>query len=428
MTSTNETSSSDSTEAVNCPHCGAVVQYQRGATSVACHYCGQAIPVPNTARAANIEPALREMLTVMDVTPTVLDTPQSRRSSAGCVVLIVGFVVFMVLVTVVLPIVLTNQALNSIPEMPAAIKDMVTTAAGFDREPTRRPPTAAPSPTPTPAFADVALQFGEKGMGPSQFTNAHLSGIDGKGRVYVGEYVGGRVQVFDSAGKFLNQFFVGNKKTDLLGFAVDRKGVLYVADGGDITRYDGNTGKSLGTIKYSGGPGFGELALAPDGSLYAMWYERRNGVFTSVEGAREDLVHFDANGKVIKVLPGVISSMTESVELDNALAVDGRGNVYIAASFESTIFKFDAGGKFITRIGSSGEGSSQFTSLGAITIDGQGRIFMVESSDISVFKPDGSRVGKIDVKGAARCLLFDDAGALWVTTDDGVAKYHVNQK
>ncbi len=220
---------------------------------------------------------------------------------------------------------------------------------------------------------------------------------------------------------------MGDQHTDLLGFAVDRKGTVYVADGGDITRWDGHTGKALGAIKYSGGPGFGELALAPDGSLYAMWYQRRNGIFTSVEGAREDLVHFDSSGKVIKVLPGVISSMTDSVELDNALAVDGRGNVYIAAEFESTIFKFDAGGKFITRIGSGGEGTSQFSSLGAIAVDGQGRIYVVESSDISVLKPDGSRAGKIAVKGAARCLLFDDAGALWVTTDDGVAKYQVKR-
>jgi DNA-binding beta-propeller fold protein YncE len=236
------------------------------------------------------------------------------------------------------------------------------------------------------------------------------------------------VQVFDATGKFSHQFFAGDKKTDLLGFAVDRNGIVYVADGGDITRWDGKTGKALGKIKYSGGQGFGELALAPDGSLYAMWYERRNGIFTSVEGAREDLVHFDKDGKVINVLPGVISSMTDSVELDNSLAVDGRGNLYVAAEFEQTIFKFDPKGKFITRIGSSGEGDSQFQTVGAIAVDGQSRIFVVDSSDIKVLKPDGSLLNSIEVAGAARSLVFDDAGALWVTIDDGVAKYQVKQK
>ena len=405
----------------DCPHCGGEIQYDGHSVTQRCQYCGASVPVPQEFRPETTP-------SIQVVTPIEYSGSTKRASNTGCIVLVIGFVVFMVLITVVLPIVLTNQALNSIPEMPAALQELATTAANAKSEPTRRPPTAAPSPTPTPAFADVALQFGEKGMGPSQFTNAHLSGIDGQGRVYVGEYTGGRVQVFDAQGKFLKQFFVGDKNTDLLGFAVDRDGVLYVADGADITRWDGKTGKALGKLKYSGGPGFGELALAPDGSLYAMWYERRNGIFTSVEGAREDLVHFNADGKVINVVKGVISSMTDSVELDNALAIDGRGNVYVAAEFEQTIFKFDPSGKFITRIGSSGEGASQFADVGAITVDGQGRIFVVESSDISALKPDGSRLGKIAVTGAARCLSFDDAGALWVTTDDGVLKYHVNQK
>jgi LSD1 subclass zinc finger protein len=425
MSTTSETPSTHSTEAVNCPHCGAAVEYQRGATSIKCHYCGQAIRLPQSASSESTQ---RDMFTVMEVTPTVLNTSPSHRSSVGCIILVAGFVVFMILVTVVLPIVLTNQALNSIPEIPAALQEMATTAADLKhaptREATRRPPTAAP----TPAFADVTLQFGEKGIGSGQFTNAHLSGIDGTGRLYVGEYVGGRVQVFDATGKFITQFFVGNKKTDLLGFAVDRNGVVYVADGADITRYDGKTGKALGKIKYSGGPGFGELAVAPDGSLYAMWYERRNGIFTSTEGAREDLVHFDTAGKVIKVLPGVISSLTENLELNNALAVDGRSNVYVAAEFEQTIFKFDPTGKFITRLGSSGEGDSQFQNVGALAVDGQGRLYVVENSGISVLKPDGSHVGKIIVDGAPRCLLFDETGALWVTTDDGVVKYQIQQK
>jgi LSD1 subclass zinc finger protein len=423
MSATNEPSSS--TEAINCPSCGAAVDYPRGATSIKCRYCGQAIRIPHAAH-GELDQSL---FTVLEEASTTTATAPSRKSSIGCIVLVVGFVVFMVLVTVALPIVLTQQALQSIPEMPSAIKEIAT--AAFEaknavQEPTRRP--ATPVATPTPAYANTALQFGEKGIGPGQFTNAHAGGVDGDGRIYVGEYAGGRVQVFDRDGKFLNQFFVGDKKSVLLGFAVDRNGVLYVADGGDITKWDGKTGKALGKIKYPGGPGFGELTLAPDGSLYAMWYERRNGIFTSVEGAREDLVHFDTDGKVIKVIEGVISSMTDSVELDNALAVDGRGNVYVAAEFEQTIFKFDANGKFITRIGSSGDGASQFSSVGPIAVDGQGRIFVEETSDISVLKSDGSRLSQIVTDGAPRSLVFDDAGALWVTTDDGVAKYEIRQK
>lgn len=414
---------SESNEATtfNCPRCGGEIQYDGQGVTQRCKYCGASVPVPKELRPTPPPP------TVHVINPVSYTIPTRRTASPGCIIAIIGFVVFMVLVTVVLPLTLAQQALNSIPAIPEVLQPWVTAAANLTREPTRRPPTAAPSPTATPALADVILQFGEKGMGTGQFTNAHLSGVDGEGRVYVGEYIGGRVQVFDATGQFLNQFFVGDKHTDLLGFVVDRAGVLYVADGTDITRWNGKTGKSLGKINYRGGPGFGELALAPDGSLYAMWYERRNGIFTSVEGAREDLVHFDKDGQVLNVIKGVISSMTDSVELDNSLAVDGRGNVYLAAEFEQTIFKFDSTGKFITRIGSSGEGESQFQSVGPIAVDGQGRIFVEENSDIVLLKPDGSRLGRIMTVGAPRCLLFDDAGALWVTTDSAVTKYQIKQ-
>ena len=410
-----DTTSTDPVETFNCPHCGGEIKYDGQGATQRCTYCGASVPVPHDLRP---KPAPS-----FQIIRPIGYPPARRTSNVGCF-LIVGFVVFMIVITVVLPLTMVSNAINSIhlPDFSTSVQ-----AATAAREPTRAP-TRAPTAVPTPAFANVALKFGDIGSGPGQFTNAHLSGLDGAGHIYVGEYVGGRIQVFDSTGKFSNQFFVGDKKTDLLGFVVDRKGVVYVADGGDITRYDGNTGKSLGKLKYNGGPGFGELALAPDGSLYAMWYERRNGIFTSVEGAREDLVHFDSDGKVLKVIAGVISSMTDSVELNNSLAIDGRGNVYLAAEFESTIFKFDSNGKFITRLGSSGDGASQFGSVGAIAINGQGRIFVVESSNISVLKADGSRVGKIEVKGAARCLVFDDAGALWVTMDDGVAKYQMNEK
>lgn len=408
-------------ETFNCPRCGGDIQYDGHGVTQRCPYCGAAVTVP-----VELRPKAAPSIAV--VNPIGYTRPTRSAPNAGCLIGVVGFVALMVIVTVILPLTAMNQALNNIPDIPGVMKDVATMAAEAQSEPTRRPPLAAPSPTPTPAFADVVLQFGEKGMGPGQFTSAALSGMDGEGRVYVGEYAGGRIQVFDAAGKFLRQFFIGGKNSVLLGLAVDRSGVVFTTDGGDITRWDGQTGQSLGKLKYRGGPGFGELALAPDGSLYAMWYERRNGIFTSVEGAREDLVHFDAAGQLIGVQSGVISSMTDSVELSNALALDGRGNVYVAAEYEQTIFKFDANGKFITRLGSSGEGDSQFHNVGALAVDGQGRIFLEENGDISVLRPDGSRVGQIDVDGSAHCLWFDDQGALWVTTDKGMTKYQVKQK
>jgi streptogramin lyase len=57
-------------------------------------------------------------------------------------------------------------------------------------------------------------------------TDARSIAVDGAGRIYVGEYTGGRIQVFDPDGKFLIQWMVGDRKTILRGLAADRKGTV----------------------------------------------------------------------------------------------------------------------------------------------------------------------------------------------------------
>ena len=51
-------------------------------------------------------------------------------------------------------------------------------------------------------FASETLRFGSEGIGQGQFKDARHIAIDSNGNVYVGEYTGGRIQVFDSEGNF----------------------------------------------------------------------------------------------------------------------------------------------------------------------------------------------------------------------------------
>jgi len=50
------------------------------------------------------------------------------------------------------------------------------------------------------------LQWGTRGSGPGQFQLPHNVAVDAQGRVYVTDRDNRRVEVFDSAGKFLNQW------------------------------------------------------------------------------------------------------------------------------------------------------------------------------------------------------------------------------
>src|SRR5262245_55194629 len=67
----------------------------------------------------------------------------------------------------------------------------------------------------TNTFANVLLEFGKEGIGPGMFTDARSIAVDGAGQIYVGEYSGGRIQVFDPTGKFVTQWSIGDRKTIL---------------------------------------------------------------------------------------------------------------------------------------------------------------------------------------------------------------------
>ena len=93
-----------------------------------------------------------------------------------------------------------------------------TTQTGAPTSPLNKPPTAN-------SFANVALEFGSEGIGAGQFKDARSVAVDGEGRIYTAEYIGGRVQVFDSQGKILTQWMVDAKRP-LVSMAADRKGTV----------------------------------------------------------------------------------------------------------------------------------------------------------------------------------------------------------
>jgi DNA-binding beta-propeller fold protein YncE len=69
--------------------------------------------------------------------------------------------------------------------------------------------------------------WGEKGTQPGQFDLPHTIVVGKDGRVYVGDRYNSRIQIFDSEGK-LQEIWPGFVPC---GLALDRAGVLFVADG-----------------------------------------------------------------------------------------------------------------------------------------------------------------------------------------------------
>ena len=268
----------------------------------------------------------------------------------------------------------------------------------------------------TNTFATVLLEFGSEGIGPGMFTDARSIAVDRAGRIYVGEYSGGRIQVFDAAGKFLTQWSIGDRKTILRGLAVDRKGTVYAVHGGYIERYNGESGEKLGHLDYEQS-GFDDATASADGGLVAAW-----------QSNRDDIVAFDSNGKVVRTIPAAISSASGDSELSMRVAVDGSGSIYALGRFNNGVFKFARDGKFINRFGGAGDQPGQLRAPYSIAVDGHGRVYVGDSKGIQVFDANGRYLTILDLKGVAFGMVFNDNNELFVIARDHVIKYAVQQQ
>ncbi len=281
------------------------------------------------------------------------------------------------------------------------------------KEPTSPNRPNTPSKEKRNSFATELLTFGSEGIGPGMFTDARSIGVDGAGKIYVGEYTGGRIQVFDSAGKFLSQWSIGDRKTLLRGLTVDRKGTVYVAQGGKIVRYAGETGEKLGELSYERN-GADDVASAADGGLVAAWHS-----------GKDDIVAFDANGKVVRTIPAAISGASGDSELSMRVAVDGLGNIYALGRFNNGVFKFGRDGKFVNRFSSGGDQPGQLRAPYSIAVDGYGRVYVGDIKGIQVFDANGRYLNILEQKGMAFGMVFNDKNELFVIARDRVIKYSI---
>ena len=369
----------------DCPKCGAPVAYQAKST-VRCDYCHSQLIAPNELAG---QPAQ-----VVHINLGLSDRKFPKW------------------LWLVLAIPLIGLIIGGLAAVGALAPAFYSTSRAVKESniPVRPNPPKKES---TNTFATVLLDFGSEGIGPGMFTDARSIAVDGAGRIYVGEYGGGRIQVFDSAGKFQSQWSIGDRKTILRGLAADRKGTVYVVQGGLIERYKGETGEKLGQLSYPHS-GFDDVTTGADGGLVAAWHSNR-----------DDIVTFDANGKLVRTIPAAISSASGDSELSMRVAVDGSGYIYALGRFNDAVFKFARDGKFMTRFGGRGDQPGQFRAPYSIAVDGYGRVYVGDMSGIQVFDANGRFLTVLGLKGVAFGMVFNDRNELFVIARDHVIKYAV---
>lgn len=247
---------------------------------------------------------------------------------------------------------------------------------------------------------------GAEGNGPGFFKDTRWVGVDGSGRIYTADYDNeGRIQVFDAMGKYLTQWAANEKM--ITRMAVSREGIVYLLLNSRVFRYDGMTGKLLGTL-----PSGDDSDTVYFSRIEAMTITVNNELILA---GPDLLIRYNEDGEILQKLFNMFDGLTTDkiIHIED-IATDGSNNLYILTNrFDEAIYKFSKQGIFIDRIGQYGDKEGDFIAPASIAIDGQGRLYVNDFSGIMIFEQNGRYQEIFKLFGVAFSIKFDTENNLY---------------
>lgn len=202
--------------------------------------------------------------------------------------------------------------------------------------------TAAPVPAnPTSA---PSLFVGGPGSGPGQFSTPRGIAVDSKGNIYIADGGNGRVQKFDAEGRFLIEFGKEGPSEVVLknpnGIAVDPDGMIFVVDASanKLVKFnpDGTYAGSYDGAD-TGFYGPRDLSVAPNKQIYI------------VDQGRSRIVAFDPTTNSYLRIWGTPGSGPGEFRDPTGLTI-GEGSVYVADVGNGRVQIFDLTGKYVQEV------------------------------------------------------------------------------
>jgi hypothetical protein len=152
--------------------------------------------------------------------------------------------------------------------------------------------------------------------------------------------------------------------------------------------------------------------------------ERTSGA--AARGRGHQVIKFSPRGEVLMRLgtPGVPGNDARHFNAPSDVAVAANGDIFVADGHGDTtnnrVVKFRSDGTFVKAWGRTGYAPGEFRTLHAIAIDGRGRVFVGDRSNnrIQVFDQNGAHLATWTQFGRPSGIFFDHLGRVVVADSE----------
>lgn len=276
------------------------------------------------------------------------------------------------------------------------------------------------------ADGGFVAMWGTPGTGPGEFSDPGGVEVDADGYVYVVDRGNHRVQKFAADGSFITAFGENGSADGQLNWpteiAIDDAGGVYVTDGNHrVNKYDteGSFLRSWGWGVQDLSPEFqvcisGCEAGIPgpgDGQFQGPWgidVDRFGNVFVS-DYANHRVQKFDAQGSFL--LAWYEFGRDNPDHLPRGVAVDDAGAVFVTIDGQ-WVDKFDGVGNLLTTWGGYGSDVGQFRQHWGVAVDDRGNVYVADTENhrVQKFGPPAVPFSALDVKLKVHPRWFDING------------------
>ena len=272
---------------------------------------------------------------------------------------------------------------------------------------------------------EFVAKWGRYGLGDGQLNRPSGIAVDSSNNVYVADEGNNRIQKFTSNGTFITKW--GNKgnkdeefewsEYEYIGIAIDKNDNIYVVDKGN-NRIQKFTSSGDFAAKWGSYWDHEKSEGSGDGK-----FNQPMGI--AIDSSGNVYVADSGNGRIQKFSPDglFIAEMMNFYITGRVISIDSDGHFYVASDFDR-VYKFDSNGALIVYWGSDGSGDGEFFIPRGVALNEKGDLYVADEVNhrIQKFTSSGDFIAKWGQEGGGvgdfifpQAISIDPDGNIYVT-------------